>query len=177
MDESRRPVKLSFQVEPLEGRLVLSSVAHGVVAASPMHAERAGFNRFPSPVVVSLTLGSPAPVVTSARIDPRTRVVEIQGFAPAAPMNALPLFAYGQNVTITMNQSADRTHGVNGYGTSARVFSLPGQPIPFIVRLVATDGRFARGLATVNITEPYGGAFGFIGPASFVVRLTPARLH
>jgi hypothetical protein len=163
---TRKARETHFQVEALEGRVTLSTMAHTAPA---------------TPVVVDLTPQQTGITITEARVDPRIGVVTLRGTAncsvppffpgPFPPPSGPFPFSISVNVT----QPVSRLESVNGSGFTFAVCNAPGQQVPFTVLLTASNGRFGRGLATLSLF-PSSGPFGFGGPEMVVVRLRPARL-
>ncbi len=144
MVAQRRKVKAGLQVEALEGRQVLSTIAHPVhpaavpvpqvhaaavhpaqahataTHASRAHAAAAHAATIPNPVLVNLTPGVTGIKITDVSFDRRVDVITVAGTIDISPESLSPYYGYiasfpeSNYVGISATQAVNRFQSVSG---------------------------------------------------------------
>ena len=191
MESRRRMTTTRRSIEVLEGRVVLTAAAHPLHALGAAHAEVARLHATAqkataaaNPVLVDLTPGTKGITITSVTYDQRLHLISVSGTVSVTASNAtaggyypyVPSYPTTQFIGVTANQAVNRLQSVGG----AQYSSLPVADasvttLPFVERIVAYSGQFAKG--TVNLTVNSSSGYGAYSTLNVIARLRPAKAY
>ena len=192
MVAQRRKVKAGVRVETLEGRVVLSSVAHPAHApaihspqahVAAVHTTAHQNATIPNPVLVNLTPGVTGIQLTDVSFDPRVNVISVKGTIDIVPTTALPYEGYtptfpeSNYVGISATQAITRFQSVSGFQyVTATIPDATTTQIPFQGRVVASSGKFQSGLVTLSITSSNSNIYSYV-TLSVVAHMRKAKAY